>query len=329
MSDPLAGWEVPAAPPSEARDSEPRIAVAVDPPPPPRPPVSVWLRLLLYVVALVVAFLAVNFAVGLPVLLLTFYGPLPPLEKLERAPELHAIVELLVAGVTAALSAAFWVFLDRRPFREFGLRLPVWADWRLALPLAIIPFAVSYPFIVGSGHLRILGPVGGSVGFAAYRIALLAVLSLLVGIAEEVSFRGYLLPNLSQAVGRTAGILVSTALFTVVHLASADYWIPLNFADVFVAGLALAWLRLGTGGLTVPILVHAVYDFVLFVWEGDPRMEGAFLIRRRAADLWLGGEHVTGLIEFLAAIAWAAWIWRFVYVPSLSRVEPPSETPDP
>jgi membrane protease YdiL (CAAX protease family) len=71
-------------------------------------------------------------------------------------------------------------------------------------------------------------------------------------LGEELFFRGYLLPSLRKSWGLPAALIVSSALFSLVHLE----WV--GFLGLMEIGLLLAALRLWTGSLWAAVLGHAV-----------------------------------------------------------------------
>jgi len=79
-----------------------------------------------------------------------------------------------------------------------------------------------------------------------------------VPLSEEVFFRGYMLRFLDQRTGRVAAVIVSSALFAVIHLN------PSGIVVYFIIGLVLAFLYLRTGRLWAPILAHMVHNGVVF-----------------------------------------------------------------
>lgn len=96
-------------------------------------------------------------------------------------------------------------------------------------------------------------------------VFLLTVLksALLVPVLEEVFFRGYLLGALER-FGRWRAALVSALCFAFVHVGGKGGWeyIGLMYAAM---GLLLALVRLRTGSLLAPMLVHACYNLTLIV----------------------------------------------------------------
>lgn len=89
---------------------------------------------------------------------------------------------------------------------------------------------------------------------------LLAFVTLVViaPVAEEILFRGYLLGKLRKHVPVWAAILVTSALFGLVHFA----W---NVGvDVFALSIILCLLRIGTGRLWPAILLHMLKNGLAF-----------------------------------------------------------------
>lgn len=91
-------------------------------------------------------------------------------------------------------------------------------------------------------------------------------------VFEEVAFRGVLLGAASQVGGRWSAIAISSVVFGLWHIAPTVVALRLNHVPVRaatgvrlvvagvlitgVAGVGFAWLRLATGSLLAPILLH-------------------------------------------------------------------------
>src|SRR5204862_55695 len=131
---------------------------------------------------------------------------------------------------------------------EFGLS-PT-AGWLrqlgAGLLLSAVPGVLLTAVEIAAGHLQVEGWAhrGWWMNFAL--AAAYALYTLGIGFAEEVPHRGYLLPNLIAVAGRRWGIVLSTLLFTLPHLVGDRGTELLNVASVFLAGVMLALLRLGT-----------------------------------------------------------------------------------
>lgn len=88
---------------------------------------------------------------------------------------------------------------------------------------------------------------------------------LIVAIAppvmEELAFRGVVLGSLQEVLERRDAVLVSAALFMILHL------MPLSFPHLFVMGLLLAYLRLWSGSLYPCMLLHGVHNSLVLLTE--------------------------------------------------------------
>jgi membrane protease YdiL (CAAX protease family) len=97
--------------------------------------------------------------------------------------------------------------------------------------------------------------------FSGCSLPQLALLSAVAGLGEEMLFRGVLQPVLGRWLGQAGGLLAASLLFGLLH--------PITLTYIVLAaalGLYLGWLALATGNLLVPIVAHALYDFLVLVY---------------------------------------------------------------
>ena len=100
-----------------------------------------------------------------------------------------------------------------------------------------------------------------SGGKGAQILLFLSVI-LLAPIGEEYLFRGVLLSGLSQKLSENSAILLSSVVFMTFHLLEYyGYWIALVI--IFLLGVLLATLRLRSQSMSIPIVCHATYNFVM------------------------------------------------------------------
>ena len=93
---------------------------------------------------------------------------------------------------------------------------------------------------------------------------LTALLLLLIGPAEEIFWRGYVQRSLSQHWNPNVGFVVTTLVYTVVHVGSLNFMLVMA---AFVAGAVWGLLyRLYPNRLTALIISHALWDVAVFVW---------------------------------------------------------------
>jgi membrane protease YdiL (CAAX protease family) len=110
--------------------------------------------------------------------------------------------------------------------------------------------------------------------FKNWSLAELAGVSFLAGVGEEMLFRGVLQAATAEWTGdflphSPAGAIVGNwialagvaILFGLLHAANAAYAVLAT-----LMGLYLGWLWIATGNLAVPMVAHAVYDFLALLY---------------------------------------------------------------
>ncbi|MGX2038916.1 CPBP family intramembrane glutamic endopeptidase [Methylocaldum sp. MU1018] len=130
------------------------------------------------------------------------------------------------------------------------------------LPLYLL-FALSYSLpwsgmrAVKSFLVEKLGPF-----LSHCRWQELLYLGFLAGISEEILFRGLLQPWFEQNWGWIGGIVFSNLVFALVHWVTPLYALLAGLTGVYL-GIALDFG--GERNLVIPILIHAIYDFLAFI----------------------------------------------------------------
>lgn len=165
-----------------------------------------------------------------------------------------AVSVVLVAGVVAWLRWRRPVLVDERPVRR----------WVIAIPVAM---TVTSLLVINYGGLAEKG---------ASFVLLLLLTTLLVGLGEELMFRGIGLTVFrTNGFTETRAAFWSTALFALAHLTNLFSEGPSAIAQVvatMIAGYFFYLIRRRAGGLYAAALVHALWDFALIsggVVEGE------------------------------------------------------------
>jgi uncharacterized protein len=121
--------------------------------------------------------------------------------------------------------------------------------------------AVGVVFVLGALIVREIEPLRSSVAdvLAHARrgnLALVALITLANGAAEEVFFRGALF----TALGRRHAVLGSTAVYTLVTAATGE---PMLVFAGLLMGALFALQRRATGGILAPLLTHLTWSVVM------------------------------------------------------------------
>lgn len=147
----------------------------------------------------------------------------------------------------------------------------------------------------------------------------------LSALGEEIGWRGYLVPQLASRFGFATTALVSGLIWAAWHyplLLFTDYgtgsppWYSLACFTVAVVGLsfAFAWLRLRSGSIWPPVLLHASHNlFLLHVFTP--------LMAEHRATYLLTGEG--GIFFALAAVLVGGTFWA---LRSRLATPPPAST---
>jgi membrane protease YdiL (CAAX protease family) len=166
----------------------------------------------------------------------------------------------LQVGLQLLITVIVLPFAAMVGWREIGLTR--WASGKDALVLLFPVATVLFGFVPG---FRAASVETVSIALASVALA---------GIGEEIAFRGILL-RLLRVRGLWPAVIVSSALFGLLHVAnlfvgSPWYTVLLQVTFSAMAGVGYAAMRLRTGSLLVPILLHAVYDLTFRLGNIEP-----------------------------------------------------------
>jgi hypothetical protein len=145
-----------------------------------------------------------------------------------------------VAVVAAAITRLRW--WDLVLHEPLGMRRWVWM-----VPISLAGASLA---LVDRDSLREIG--------ATTALALLLAV-VLIGVSEELMYRGLVLRALRDRFPEVAAAAVTALLFGALHLPRG----PVNALSSAVSGYLFYACRRVSGGIVVAILVHAVWDFSL------------------------------------------------------------------
>lgn len=139
-------------------------------------------------------------------------------------------------------------------------RWPEARAWRLAwLPMVYIVVALGGATFLGLPPVTVL--------------MIILFNTMLVGFSEELMLRGALLQAFRHNVSIWPAVLLTSVAFGAMHslnvFVTGDLWAALlQSCAAFLSGIVFIALRLRTGSLWPPIIVHALWDFATFVLSG-------------------------------------------------------------
>ena len=136
------------------------------------------------------------------------------------------------------------------------LRRPVIMPILLGLVTAVV-------FILGALIVREIGPLReyteSVLAFARYQsLPLVALITAMNGIAEEIFFRGALF----AAIGAWHPVAISTIIYSLTTLATGN---PMLVFAAVMLGVLLGLQRRASGGILGPILTHCTWSLTMLL----------------------------------------------------------------
>lgn len=156
-------------------------------------------------------------------------------------------------GVSSVLSQ-FTIFNFKEIFLGIGIAVVLWFVFYVGDKVSQWMFDFARPQVNLIYDMK--------MGNQPWLIALL--LLFIIGPAEEIFWRGYIQRQLSQRWSPNVGFLVTTAIYTAVHLPSGNFMLVMA---AMVCGVAWGGLyRLVPQHFPAIVLSHALWDAAAFVW---------------------------------------------------------------
>ena len=205
------------------------------------------------------------------------------ISSLLRRPLLLWGAYLAALTITAVAARAIWPHLASGAAGLSGLQVAVQAF----VTLFPLPFVAAVGWrrsgFVKPRHLWLtlfpaatvaFGYLGSWQSLTASRLGLAVALVVLVALGEEMAFRGVVLSALLPlGIGRA--VAISSAMFGLTHvvnlaLGAALPGVVLQVLFSAMGGAGYAALRIRTGSLWPPVLLHAGYDLAFRVIVIDP-----------------------------------------------------------
>jgi len=193
-------------------------------------------------------------------------APVDPMEDQLPAPRNLLLLAVAFEGGLGLLALALGRWLGYPPLDAFSWTFPD-ALWGAAagFPMLVLLLASvrlrMWPF---SDVLRVVDELVVPL-FRSFRVVDLAVISALAGWGEEMLFRGVIQEAVAGWVdgpsGTWVGLAAAALLFGLAHPITPSYILLAG-----LMGLYLGWLWIASGNLLVPVMAHAVYDFLALVY---------------------------------------------------------------
>lgn len=155
------------------------------------------------------------------------------------------------------------IFIDKKDISVLGFALNQSGILFLcAITIITAIFALTFLWILTANKLSAIKPTQFNFNSGL----MVTVLLLFIGaLMEEILFRGYFALNLIQ-YGILTAILVSSAIFTIIHFLTAKINIYQSI-EWFMGGVALFVIYIASGSIWVAAIAHFIRNFsnVLFL----------------------------------------------------------------
>jgi membrane protease YdiL (CAAX protease family) len=172
-----------------------------------------------------------------------------------------SIVILLVTILSCFL---FLKFLDKRDWEYIRLKKQnCGRDILLGILLSLCAVAVIILVATITGAVSI-----STVSASAQKIIIYLSLALIGGMAlvmhEELIFRGYLLKTLESGFNPKTGVIASSIIFAILHLARPNVS-TIGIINVFLLGVLLSLVCQVTSKLWMSVGLHFGWNFFLYL----------------------------------------------------------------
>ena len=243
------------APASEERATEPAAGTQAG----ENPQWGIWEVVWIAVVALVAIGLLSTAALGLA---LRFGGPPRPLTA-DLARNARVVVPAQFAAYLVVIAYMVWLVRSRgqRFWAAIRWQWPqsTWFGWMalgVALALLVQSASALLPIPKSLPIDRYFRDMLGAYMMAGFGLTF-------APLVEELFFRGFLYPALARRWGLAAGVVVTSALFAMIHASQlAHAWAPLLL--LFFVGIVLTVVRARTHSVATTLLIHVGYNGTLF-----------------------------------------------------------------
>ena len=184
----------------------------------------------------------------------------------------NALSRFLTIVIATVLAWPCGRLLEDLPPRALGwaLHRGWWRDFLIGTVLGVATLLLGVAFAAVFGGYR-FSFIGADLVPKALKILAASVIFFIIaGAAEEVLFRGYPLQTLLRSQPAWIGIILTSILFSLVHMPNPNVVPRFTFINTALAGVWLAVAYLRTRSLWFPLGVHWAWNWALGPLLGLP-----------------------------------------------------------
>ena len=175
----------------------------------------------------------------------------------------------LIGFIMAIIFTTALYFIVLKPkgqsWKAVGLKPFPLREWKLIAVWTIILIVVSIVLVIGMSFIGV-GTENSKTESLQSQMTLLnftigfVSAAIISPIYEEIFYRGFLYRFFSSRYGVLSGMLISSLIFTVVHIPTYNT-LPVNF----VSGLIFSWVYQKTGSIIPSILIHGIFNGIAVI----------------------------------------------------------------
>ncbi len=231
------------------------------------------------------------------------------------------VVFLFLGFIPIYLMIWIWLWLfEQRQLWTTGLEWPSWlAKYLRGLLVGLLMFSASVAILAAFGYIKTESTNPGAQRAMAVGTVLLIVVGWMIqGGAEELLTRGFVLPVIGSRYGSVIGILISSLIFSALHLLNPNISL-IALLNLFLFAVFAALYALFEGGLWGVFAIHTVWNWAqgnLFGFEvsGSEISSAVIFDLAEAGPDWLtggpfgpeGGLAVTGVLLLSSILVFIA-----------------------
>lgn len=174
----------------------------------------------------------------------------------------HPWIFLLIqgGGTVGAILITYllWRFINKRTIKELGFRGQLKDLW-FGLFLGAISITLIFILLMATGNVTLLNSLT-SPQFSWFTLSFL-IMFILVGVSEEMFFRGYIMSTMASRGNNKWVIYVASALiFSLIHGLNPNVSI-FGLANIALVGVLFAYMFDATKSLWLPIGYHITWNY--------------------------------------------------------------------
>jgi len=145
----------------------------------------------------------------------------------------------------------FMKYVDKEKFINLGFHIKNrFKDFNYGLAIGVFILTIGFLLLLFIDEIHFK-----EIIFNSKEILLTILIYTIVAIVEEVLFRGYILRNLMISFDKYISLIISSALFSLMHGFNPNIDL-MGFTDLFIAGILLGITYIYTKNLWFPITLH-------------------------------------------------------------------------